>query len=301
MRPTGGVFVDRTFAERAAGGNLAAATRQVWTTAAAAGRISAGLTAAGVRIVDVSRASTQARALDRQAPGLASALYLADAVAAAVLAAATAIAGLAVSARRRRYEYAALAATGERRWALVLGLFVEQLLVLVFSAVCRRRCRSDRGACAGVVDTRVRDRAGEHSVVVRPPARPADHRPGGHGGRARDHRGGHQPAACGRCAGRPAQRDGDMTDGASTEVSVRCTNLVHVYRSADSHVAALRGIDLTVTRGETVALLGPSGAGKSTLLWHFAGLLGPTAGTVEVEGHDLSTLDRAGACVVPAA
>jgi putative ABC transport system ATP-binding protein len=76
-------------------------------------------------------------------------------------------------------------------------------------------------------------------------------------------------------------------------VSVRCANLVHVYRSAGSHVAALRGIDLTVAQGETVALLGPSGAGKSTLLWHFAGLLGATAGTVEVEGHDLATLTAA--------
>ena len=140
------MFVDRTYAERAAGGNLAAATRQVWTTASAAARVSAGLRAAGVRIVDVSRSSTQAHALDRQAPGLASALYLADAAAAALLAAVTAVAGLVLSARRRRYEYAALAATGERRFSLFLGLFVEQVMVLVFSAVC--------GAVAGVVAAR---------------------------------------------------------------------------------------------------------------------------------------------------
>ena len=94
----------------------------------------------------MSRSSAQARAFDRQAPGLASALYLADAAAAALLAAATAVAGLVLSARRRRYEYAALAATGERRFSLILGLFVEQLMVLVFSAVC--------GVAAGVVVAR---------------------------------------------------------------------------------------------------------------------------------------------------
>jgi putative ABC transport system ATP-binding protein len=50
----------------------------------------------------------------------------------------------------------------------------------------------------------------------------------------------------------------------------------------------LRGVDFTVRAGEMVALLGPSGAGKSTLLWHLAGLLRPTAGTVDVNGHRLA-------------
>jgi heme ABC exporter ATP-binding subunit CcmA len=48
----------------------------------------------------------------------------------------------------------------------------------------------------------------------------------------------------------------------------------------------LRGLDLQVGAGETVAVLGPNGAGKSTLLRIAAGLARPDAGTVEVAGHD---------------
>ena len=79
----------------------------------------------------------------------------------------------------------------------------------------------------------------------------------------------------------------------STEVAVRCDNLVHVYGTAGAEVAALRGVDFSVRQGETVALLGPSGAGKTTLLWHLAGLLRPTAGSVVVIGHTLATLTNA--------
>jgi putative ABC transport system ATP-binding protein len=76
----------------------------------------------------------------------------------------------------------------------------------------------------------------------------------------------------------------------SSAPMLRCDNLVHVYESSGSRVAALRGIDLVVEHGETVALLGPSGSGKSTLLWHFAGLLAPTAGTVELNGRNLASM-----------
>jgi len=48
----------------------------------------------------------------------------------------------------------------------------------------------------------------------------------------------------------------------------------------------LRGLDLELGRGETVAVLGPNGAGKSTLLRIAAGLARPDSGTVEVAGHD---------------
>ena len=49
----------------------------------------------------------------------------------------------------------------------------------------------------------------------------------------------------------------------------------------------LSGLDLTVTRGESLVLVGQSGIGKSVLLKHVIGLLKPDSGTVEIDGEDL--------------
>ncbi|WP_440709911.1 nickel ABC transporter ATP-binding protein NikE [Herbiconiux sp. YIM B11900] len=53
---------------------------------------------------------------------------------------------------------------------------------------------------------------------------------------------------------------------------------------------ALRGVDLTVRRGETVGIVGESGSGKTTLARMLVGLVAPTSGRVEVAGHDLASL-----------
>ena len=62
------------------------------------------------------------------------------------------------------------------------------------------------------------------------------------------------------------------------------------YGSGETEVRALDGVNLTVEKGEFVAVVGTSGSGKSTLLHMLGGLDRPTSGTVTVDGKELSTL-----------
>jgi len=76
---------------------------------------------------------------------------------------------------------------------------------------------------------------------------------------------------------------------------IRVTDLWKEY-SADGSggVAALRGLNLMVARGEIAAIVGKSGSGKTTLLNLLAGLDRPTRGRIEVDGRDLAALGERG-------
>jgi ABC-type lipoprotein export system ATPase subunit len=75
------------------------------------------------------------------------------------------------------------------------------------------------------------------------------------------------------------------------EPFIVCDNLVKIYKVADLEVVALQGLDLTVNRGELMAIIGNSGSGKSTLLNTLGGLDRPSAGRVSVGNRDLLKMD----------
>ena len=66
---------------------------------------------------------------------------------------------------------------------------------------------------------------------------------------------------------------------------LRAVDLKKVYGSGENAVHALRGVNLSVQKGEFVAVVGTSGSGKSTLLHMLGGLDRPTTGKVFVDGE----------------
>ncbi|MBU6328069.1 MAG: ABC transporter ATP-binding protein [Verrucomicrobia bacterium] len=73
---------------------------------------------------------------------------------------------------------------------------------------------------------------------------------------------------------------------------IQTTNLTRSYRLGKKSLAVLRGINLTIERGEKIFLCGPSGAGKTTLLYTLAGLETPEQGRVVIDDVDIYTLNR---------
>ncbi len=76
-----------------------------------------------------------------------------------------------------------------------------------------------------------------------------------------------------------------------SDVVLACRGLAKIYGMGDVAVPVLKGIDLDIRHGESVAIVGASGSGKSTLLHLLGGLDRPTAGTVSLLGEDMLALN----------
>lgn len=78
-----------------------------------------------------------------------------------------------------------------------------------------------------------------------------------------------------------------MSDNTNKNNIIQCDNLVKIYKTKDSEVLALQGLDMTIEAGELMAIVGKSGSGKSTFLNMIGGLDKPSAGKLFVDGKDL--------------
>lgn len=75
--------------------------------------------------------------------------------------------------------------------------------------------------------------------------------------------------------------------------AIECENVSRIFDEGPLRVEVLKGVSLTVARGEQVAIVGTSGSGKSTLLHLLGGLDAPTGGSVKIAGQALSELGEA--------
>lgn len=88
-----------------------------------------------------------------------------------------------------------------------------------------------------------------------------------------------------------------MTGGNEGMEILRCEGIKKIYGTGNNRVAALQKVDLSVEKGEFVAIVGASGSGKSTLLHILGSVDKPTEGKVIIEGTDISTLNQTGAAI----
>lgn len=87
-----------------------------------------------------------------------------------------------------------------------------------------------------------------------------------------------------------AESDAEADTERHSEYMIECDSLVKIYKTDEVEVMALQGLELTIKRGELMAVIGKSGSGKSTLLNMIGGLERPTAGKLYADGKDLFAL-----------
>ncbi|MEC7279341.1 MAG: ATP-binding cassette domain-containing protein, partial [Candidatus Thermoplasmatota archaeon] len=81
-------------------------------------------------------------------------------------------------------------------------------------------------------------------------------------------------------------------DTKQADIILEADAVYHVYESKaeDGNVVALRGLNIAMRSGEAVAVVGPSGSGKSTLMKCLGGLMKPSAGSVRLDGRNMTRL-----------
>lgn len=84
-----------------------------------------------------------------------------------------------------------------------------------------------------------------------------------------------------------------MTAMTTTGAAIAVRDVFKIYKEGEVETVALRGANLSINPGEFVAVVGRSGSGKSTLFSLLAGLSEPTAGRIEIDGRDLTSMPEA--------
>ncbi len=84
----------------------------------------------------------------------------------------------------------------------------------------------------------------------------------------------------------------DETEFVADTPIIEVRNLKKEFKLGGENVAALRGVNFAIQRGEMVSIIGPSGSGKSTLLGLIGGLDTPTSGQVIIDGQDISRMNE---------
>ena len=77
---------------------------------------------------------------------------------------------------------------------------------------------------------------------------------------------------------------------------ISCHNLFKQFSQGDLAVPVLKGVNLTLAKGDMLSIVGASGSGKSTLLHVLGGLDAPTSGEIKILGHDIAKINEEERC-----